>query len=95
MSGSPAVTVRIPGALRPHTGERAQVEARGATVGEALRDLVLRHPALRDRLLDEGGALRRHVSVFVNDEDVRLRQALDTPLGEGDRLALVPALAGG
>lgn len=87
--------VRIPSVLRALTGGRDEVSAEGATVGEVLEALVTAHPGLRARLFDEKGALRRYVNVFHNDEDIRYLQALATPVSEGDRLALLPAMAGG
>lgn len=89
------VTVRIPTPLRGLAGNRSQVLAAGRTVREVLDDLSRSHPALRGRLLDEAGAPRRHLGLFLNDEDVRGLGGLDAAVREGDELHLVPALAGG
>jgi molybdopterin synthase sulfur carrier subunit len=89
------VTFRIPTPLRPLTKDRDEVEAAGATVKEAIDDLEAKYPGLKDRLLDDKGKLRRYINVFHNDEDVRFAQALETPLKDGDKLAIVPAIAGG
>jgi molybdopterin synthase sulfur carrier subunit len=66
-----------------------------ATVGAAVEDLSRRYPGLRERLLDDKGALRRYVNIFRNDEDIRHGKALQTSLSEGDKLTIVPAIAGG
>jgi molybdopterin converting factor small subunit len=87
-------TVRIPPVLRETVGGSRSVEASGATVSEVLDDLFARHPALRDRV-SEDGRLSRFVNVYVNDRDVRYRDGLDTPVGPGDTVILLPAMAGG
>jgi molybdopterin converting factor small subunit len=87
--------VRIPAALRPLTGGRAEVPVAAGSLRSVLEAIGRDAPELCARLLDEGGALRRHVNVFVNDEDVRFRELLDTPVHDGDRVTIVPAIAGG
>lgn len=89
------VTVRIPTPLRGLTGNRSQVAAAGATVAEVLEDLARAHPGLRERLLDERGAPRRHLGLFLNDEQVAGPAGLAAPVADGDELSLVPAIAGG
>jgi adenylyltransferase/sulfurtransferase len=89
------VTVQIPTPLRGLTGNRSQVQARGATVRQVIDDLERSHPGLRGRLLDERGAPRRHLGLFLNEADLRASGGLDAPVADGDRLTLVPALAGG
>ena len=79
-----AVDVRIPTILRSYTGGEKSVEGAGNTLGELLADLDSRHPGLRGRLVTEEGSLHRFVNVYVNDEDVRFLQGLQTELGEGD-----------
>jgi MoaD family protein len=88
-------TLRIPAALRELAGGRAELAVEAGTLREVLERVGRDAPALRARLLDEDGALRRHVNVFVNGEDVRFRELLETPVREGDRVAIVPAVAGG
>lgn len=90
-----AVTVRIPTPLRTFTQNKDEVPAEGKTVREVVQDLDRRHPGIGSRLLDDKGGVRRYVNLFLNDEDVRFMQELDTPVKDGDRLALVPAIAGG
>jgi adenylyltransferase/sulfurtransferase len=87
------ITVRIPAPLRAHTGNRGELSAAGATVREVLEGLVRAHPGLGERLLDERGAPRRHLGLFLNDE--QLTGGLDAPVTDGDELTLVPAIAGG
>ncbi|MEX1156529.1 MAG: ubiquitin-like small modifier protein 1 [Chloroflexota bacterium] len=87
-------TVRIPPVLRETVGGSRTVDAAGATVAAVLDDLFARHPALRDRVTDDG-QLSRFVNVYVNDRDVRYREGLETPVGPDDTLILLPAMAGG
>ena len=81
--------------MRPLTGGASEVEVEAADVASLIAALDSRHQGVRDRLVDGSGALRRHVRVFVNDEDVRALQQEATPLQPGDRVAIVPAIAGG
>ena len=90
-----AVTIRIPTTLRPLTAGAGEVEVAGSTVGEALASLEASPPGFGSRILDESGALRRFVNVFVSDEDVRFLEGLDTPVPSGGTIAIVPAVAGG
>jgi len=87
--------VRIPTPLRKYTGGAEAVEASGATVGALLGDLDTRYPGIRDRICDDAGQVRRFVNVFVNGEDIRFLENLDTPVDAGDELSIVPAIAGG
>ena len=75
--------------------QEGEVEVDGSTVGEALASLEASHPGFGSRILDESGALRRFVNVFVSDEDVRFLEGLDTPVPSGGTVAIVPAVAGG
>ena len=88
-------TVQIPTALRAHAGGNSKLDLSGETVGELLGGLVGQYPELGKRLLKPDGALNRYVNVFVNDEDIRFLQNLETPLNAGDGVAIVPAIAGG
>jgi adenylyltransferase/sulfurtransferase len=90
-----AVTVFIPTALRQFAGDRAEVSVEARTVGEALDKVTGEHAELRRHLYSEQGALRNFVNVYVNDEDIRAAQRLETPLKEGDTISIVPAIAGG
>jgi molybdopterin converting factor small subunit len=89
-----AIKVDIPTPMREQAGGQAVVEVAGATVREALADLVRRHPGLGPKLFD-GGRLRPFVNVFVNDEDIRYLDDLDTKVTDGQLVALIPAVAGG
>ena len=89
------VTISIPTPLRRFTGERGEVEAEGATVGEAMKDLIRQHPALERHLYGDDGALRSFVNLFLNDEDVRSRERERTPVSAGDTLSIIPSIAGG
>jgi molybdopterin synthase sulfur carrier subunit len=71
------------------------VQAEGTTVAALVSDLDKRHPGIRERICDEGGAVRRFVNIFVNGEDIRFLQNLDTAVKAGDEVSVVPAIAGG
>jgi MoaD family protein len=90
-----SVKVRIPTTLRSLAGGSSEVELDGSTVGEVLKNLDAAHPGFSDRLLDDAGGLRRFVNVFVADDDVRFLQGLDTPVPDGETVAIIPAVAGG
>ena len=87
--------IRIPPVLRPSVGGEREVSADGATVGEVLEGLATAHPDTRGQLFSDDGALNRYVNVYLNDEDVRVLDGLTTPVGEGDSLVILPAMAGG
>ena len=84
--------VLIPSPLRSYTGERNKVEAAGATLAALLADLDRRYPGIRFRMIDEHDAIRRHVRIFVNGEQVR---ALNVPLQASDEVIILQALSGG
>jgi molybdopterin synthase sulfur carrier subunit len=88
------VTVKIPAQLRTLTGNEAETEVDGSSVGEALDALYERYDGLRDRIT-EGGELRRFVNVYVGGEDIRFGSGLDTPVNDGDEITILPAVAGG
>ena len=88
-------TVRIPTILRTFTSGAGEVTAEGATLREVLDDLESSHPGIRDRILDETGALRRFVNVYVGDDDVRFIGGLDAEIPDGARISIIPAVAGG
>src|ERR687886_570093 len=90
-----AVTVFIPTALRQFAGGRAEISVEAATAGEALDKVTGEHAELRRHLYTEQGALRNFVNVYVNDDDIRHAQRLDTPVREGDMVSIIPAIAGG
>jgi len=88
-------TVKIPPVLRPSTGGEREVSATGGNVGEVLRSLAEQHPDTEHQLFGQDGSLNRYVNVYVNDEDVRVLQGLETPVDERDTLVILPAMAGG
>ena len=81
--------------LRPHTEGQAVVRADGATIGEVLADLVARFPGLQGQLVTDTGEMHRFVNVYVNDDDVRYMDKLDTKVGGDDTVSILPAVAGG
>ena len=86
--------MRIPPTLRAETSGEREIEASGRTVRELLDDLTARFPALRGQLLDDD-ELAPFVNVYVEGEDVRTRDGLDTPVDDGSQIILLPAMAGG
>ncbi len=89
------VTLRIPTPLRSYTNGQSDIHVKGSTVGEAMNDLTAQFPSLRPHLFSEDGRLRAFVNLFLNDEDIRQMEGASTPLKEGDRLLLIPSIAGG
>ena len=88
-------TIKIPPVLRPSTGGEREISADGGNVGEVLRALTAQHPATESQLFGDDGALNRYVNVYLNDEDVRVLNGLDTAVEDGDTLVILPAMAGG
>lgn len=90
-----SVLVRIPTPLQKLVGDQAEVNVDATTLRDAVARLAEQNPEFKTRLLDDSGELRRFVNVYVNEEDVRFLQKLDTPLKDGDEVSIVPAIAGG
>jgi molybdopterin synthase sulfur carrier subunit len=90
-----SVKIRIPAPLRKLTNEQDVVQGDGGTLASCIEDLEAHYPGLKERLCDETGELRRFVNVYVNGEDVRFQDGLQTPLKTGDEVSIVPAVAGG
>jgi len=90
-----SVNVRIPTILRTYTGGVAEVPAEGTTLAEVIEDLEANHTGIRARLLDDTGKLRRFVNVYVNDDDVRFADGLQTATPDGIGISIIPAVAGG
>ena len=90
-----SVSVRIPTILRTYTGGESEVSADGATLAEVLDDLESQYAGIRARILDDAGALRRFVNVYVGNDDVRFLDDLATPTPAGAQVSVIPAVAGG
>jgi sulfur-carrier protein len=88
-------TIKVPPVLRPQTDGEAEVSLEGATVGEVLRSLAERYPQTKEQLFSPEGDLNRYVNVYLNDEDVRVLDGLDTTASESDTVVILPAMAGG
>jgi sulfur-carrier protein len=88
-------TVKIPPVLRASVGGEKEVSADGASVGEVLNALATAHPQTQSQLFSAEGELNRYVNVYLNDEDVRVLDGLQTAVGAGDTLVILPAMAGG
>lgn len=89
------VKIRIPTPLRKLTNDLDLVEVSPGTVAGAIAEMQARFPGIRERLVDEGGEVRRFVNVYVNEEDIRFLQNQATPLKDGDEVSIIPAIAGG
>jgi len=89
------VAVRLPTVLRPAAGGSSTVTASGSTVGEVLADLVATYPAMAGQVLTDDGSLHKFVNVYVNDDDVRYLDQLETKVADGDEISILPAVAGG
>jgi molybdopterin synthase sulfur carrier subunit len=88
-------TVKVPPVLRAQTGGEAEVSAAGDTVGAVLRGLAETHPDTKAQLFSPEGELNRYVNVYLNDEDVRVLNGLDTSVADSDTVVILPAMAGG
>jgi molybdopterin synthase sulfur carrier subunit len=90
-----SIAVKVPTILRTYTGGTADVTVSGATLADALADLEAQYPGIGARVLDDEGRLRRFVNVYVNDDDVRFLEDLQTPTPDGSSISIIPAVAGG
>jgi molybdopterin synthase sulfur carrier subunit len=90
-----AVRVRVPTPLRKFTQGADEVDAQGNTIKALVDDLEKHFPGIKERICDETGKVRRFVNVYVNGDDIRFLQNLETGLKEGDSISIVPAIAGG
>jgi len=90
-----SVQVRVPTPLRRFTGGAEEVNAKGATVATLVNDLEKNYPGIKERICDEEGRVRRFVNIFVNGDDIRFLNNLDTAVKDGDEISIVPAIAGG
>ncbi|HEX3795276.1 MAG TPA: ubiquitin-like small modifier protein 1 [Acidimicrobiales bacterium] len=90
-----AVEVRIPTVLRTHTGGAAVVTVDGATIGDVLGKLVAEYPGISGQVVQEDGSLHKFVNIYVNDDDVRYLDGVNTPVPDGAEVSILPAVAGG
>ncbi|MCB1153245.1 MoaD/ThiS family protein [bacterium] len=90
-----SVHVRIPTPLRPLAAGKDEVEASGATLREVLDDLEARHGGLKARVCDDKGEVRRFVNLYLNEEDIRELNGLESAVKDGDVISIIPAIAGG
>jgi len=90
-----AVTVRLPGALRDATGGQTKLEARAGTLADVISDIDRRHPGFRSRVLDERGAIRTYVNVYIGDDDARSKGGTGAAVPDGSEVMVIPAMAGG
>ena len=90
-----SVSVRVPTILRPYTQGVSEVSAEGSTLTEVLDSLDASYPGIKGRVLDDAGELRRFVNVYVDDDDVRFAEGLQTTIKDGGQVSIIPAVAGG
>jgi len=90
-----SVTIRVPPVFRTMTSGSAQVDVEGSTISEVLSALESQHPGFSDKLFDDSGALVRYVNVFVDDDDVRFMDGLETAVPDGATVSIMQAVAGG
>ena len=89
------VQVRLPTVLRPAAAGQSQVSVDGEVIGHVVDKLISDYPALGGNLVDEDGQVRKFVNIYLNDEDIRFLERLETPVADGDEVAILPAVAGG
>ena len=90
-----AVQVRIPTPLRKYTGGKEAVSVDGASIGAVIENLERKHPGLKERICEADGTVRRFVNLYVNGDDIRFLQNLESKVKDGDEISIVPAIAGG
>ncbi len=90
-----SVTVRIPTTLRPMSGGNKTIEVDSGTLSDVIAGLEAAHPGFAGRLLDDDGSMRKFVNIFVDDDDVRYLDGLDTKVADGITVSIIPAVAGG
>ena len=88
-------TLRIPTPLRAYTSGKSEVNVSGARISEALADLTTQYPAIKPHLFNEGDELRPFVNLFLGENNIKDLQGMNTPIGDGDKLVLIPSIAGG
>jgi sulfur-carrier protein len=90
-----AVTVRLPTIMRSHAGGQSEIKAQGSTIGDVVDDVVKQFPGTATHLRAPDGGVHKFVNLYLNDEDVRYLQKLDTPVKDDDVVSILPAVAGG
>jgi molybdopterin synthase sulfur carrier subunit len=88
-------TIHIPSPLRKYTNGQSKVEIEGTTINELIDNLDIQHPGVKSRLCDDKGQIKRYVNVFVGDEEIRTLHGGDTSVSSGDKVSIIPAMAGG
>ena len=87
--------LKIPTPLRPYADGAKEIEVTAATAGLVMEELTQLYPALHKHIFTDAGEMRSYVNLFINEEDIRYLQGVDTPVGESDRLMIIPSIAGG
>jgi adenylyltransferase/sulfurtransferase len=87
--------LRIPTPLRPYTSGKSEVNVNGSNISEALYDLTSQYPSIKPHIFNEGDELRPFVNLFIGENNIKDLEGVNTPVREGDRLVLIPSIAGG
>jgi sulfur-carrier protein len=87
--------LQIPGLMKSYVENQTEILIQGRTVAEVMAGLVTRYPAIRTHIMDDKGSLRRHVNLFVNKDNIKSLNGLETSLQENDRIILLPSISGG
>jgi len=87
--------VHIPSPLRRYTNNLSKVEAAGGTIGEIIESLESQYPGVKSRLCESDGQIKRYVNIFVNEDEVRTLQGIESAVGASDKVSIIPAMAGG
>lgn len=90
-----SILIEIPSALQKYTGNHDEIEVEGKTVGEAFQNLCEQYSDLKQHLYEEDGKVRSFINVYLNDEDIRYENGLETDVASGDNIQIVPSIAGG
>lgn len=90
-----SIKVRIPTPLRKLTNGKDEVDGSGKDVREVINNIEKQYPGLKERICEDDGKIRRFVNIYVNDEDIRFKNNVDTELKDGDEVSIIPAIAGG
>jgi molybdopterin synthase sulfur carrier subunit len=90
-----SIQIRVPTPLRKFTAGAEAVTAEGATIGALVDDIEQRHPGIKEKICDDAGKVRRFVNIYINGDDIRFLNNLDSPVKDGDEVSIVPAIAGG
>lgn len=88
-------TLKIPALMKSYVDGQTEIPVSGATIAQILADVVTRYPSLRFHVFDSSGKIRRHINLFINEDNIKNLDDLETPVGAGDKVILLPSISGG